>query len=419
MHTHARVQRVTTSERERRPPARAAPVPAQEILGRPGRPVDPAARSEAEGKLGHDFSHVRVHTDAAAATSAAAIDAVAYTVGRDVVFGSGYYQPGTPACRRLLFHELTHVVQQGGATTGPRPALDDPHGAYEQQAEAVAGGNAPASAISPGTAAGLVQRQHRAPGPVSVRSPVAEEAAAQFSDVAAGLSGRALTSAERAIGAGVFGASIDFARVRLIPTDVLEYRTVGNNIRVPRDFTVADEQMAQTLIHELTHVWQYQHGGTSYISHSLQTQIAGALRGNRNFAYDYALKPGLSFFDFTPEQQGLIVENYFSMKRDQAKIAGSKGSAREYESNHFGAGGFPDQLTAAQRSAEISMEMPAHELVIAQMRTALPAGEAAILLQRAQEVMHVPGPAESRDPARELTPVKPLIELRFLCSVRQ
>ena len=258
-----------------------------------------------------------------------------------------------------------------------------------------------------------MQRQHLAPGPVSVRSPAAEEAVAQFSDVAGGLSGRALTSAERAIADGVFGASIDLARVRLIPTDVLEYRTVGNNIRVPRDFTVADEYMTQTLIHELTHVWQYQHGGTSYISHSLQTQIAGALRGNRNFAYDYALKPGSSFFDFTPEQQGLIIENYFSMRRDQAKIAGSNGSAKVYESNHFGIDGFPNRLTAAQRSAEINREMPAHELLIAQMRAALPAEETAILLQRAAEVMHVPGPAESRDPARELTPVKPLIELSF------
>ncbi len=415
MHTHARLRRAIAPDREGRLSARTVAVPStfREVLAKPGCSIDPAARSEAEKAFGRDFSHVRVHTGAAAAASAEAIGATAYTVGRDIVFGPGHYQPGTPAGRRLLAHELTHVLQQGSAVSGPSRTLSNPHDGHERQADAVAGGNAPASAISHGAAAGLVQRQHQAPGPVSVRSPALEETVTQFSDIAAGLAGRALTSTERATAAGVFGKSIDFARVRLIPTNVLEYRTVGNNIRVPRDFTIADEQMAKTLVHELTHVWQYQHGGTSYISHSLQTQIVGALRGNRNFAYDYALKPGLSFFDFTPEQQGLIVENYFSMKRDRVKNANPPGSAKEYYSNHLGPNGFPDQLTAAQRTAEISREMPAHESVIAQMRAALPNEEASILLQRAAEVMHTPGPTESHDPTREIAPVKPLIEFSF------
>ena len=54
--------------------------------------------------------------------------------------------------------------------------------------------------------------------------------------------------------------------------------TVGNTIRVPEDFTIADRTMAATLIHELTHVWQYQHAGTSYISVSLGLQLAGTSR---------------------------------------------------------------------------------------------------------------------------------------------
>lgn len=65
-----------------------------------------------ESRLGHDFAHVRVHTDAAAARSAAAVGAQAYTVGSDVVFGAGRYAPTSGDGRQLLAHELTHVVQQ-------------------------------------------------------------------------------------------------------------------------------------------------------------------------------------------------------------------------------------------------------------------------------------------------------------------
>jgi hypothetical protein len=60
----------------------------------------------------HDFSHVRVHTDERATESAAAVNAHAYTVGRNIVFGQGQYSPGSIAGNRLLAHELTHVIQQ-------------------------------------------------------------------------------------------------------------------------------------------------------------------------------------------------------------------------------------------------------------------------------------------------------------------
>jgi Domain of unknown function (DUF4157) len=65
-----------------------------------------------EGFFGHDFSAVRVHADAAAAASARSLWAHAYTFGDDVVFGAGRYAPGTASGRRLLAHELAHVVQQ-------------------------------------------------------------------------------------------------------------------------------------------------------------------------------------------------------------------------------------------------------------------------------------------------------------------
>ena len=83
-----------------------------DVLRAPGQPVDEGTRTFMESRFGHDFSRVRVHTDGKAPESARAVNALAYTVGRDVVFGAGQYAPGTTAGRRLMAHELSHVVQQ-------------------------------------------------------------------------------------------------------------------------------------------------------------------------------------------------------------------------------------------------------------------------------------------------------------------
>jgi hypothetical protein len=80
-----------------------------------GEPLAPEARTFMEPRFGRGFADVRVHTGPAAARSAQAIGAAAYTVGRDLVFGAGRYRPGTASGRRLLAHELAHVAQQSGA----------------------------------------------------------------------------------------------------------------------------------------------------------------------------------------------------------------------------------------------------------------------------------------------------------------
>ncbi len=67
-----------------------------------------------EPRFGHDFAHVRVHTGSKAAESARTVNALAYTAGQNIVFGAGNYAPGTSTGRRLMAHELTHVVQQQG-----------------------------------------------------------------------------------------------------------------------------------------------------------------------------------------------------------------------------------------------------------------------------------------------------------------
>ena len=89
-----------------------------EALRSPGQPLDAETRAFIEPRFGVDFGAVLVHSNAKAAASARALDAVAYTVGRDLVFADGCYAPCTSGGRRLLAHELTHTIQQGGVV-GP------------------------------------------------------------------------------------------------------------------------------------------------------------------------------------------------------------------------------------------------------------------------------------------------------------
>ena len=93
----------------------AAPAIVQDVLSSPGEPLDAGTRAFFEPRFGHDFSRVRVHSDRHAAESARAVNALAYTVGPDVSFGAGQYRVNTTEGRRLLAHELTHVVQQSAA----------------------------------------------------------------------------------------------------------------------------------------------------------------------------------------------------------------------------------------------------------------------------------------------------------------
>jgi hypothetical protein len=85
----------------------------QEVLRLPGQSLDTKTLKFMEPRFGHDLSNVRIHTHGQAAASAREVNALAYTVGRDVVFGAGQYQPETGSGRSLLAHELTHVIQQG------------------------------------------------------------------------------------------------------------------------------------------------------------------------------------------------------------------------------------------------------------------------------------------------------------------
>ncbi|HEY0172924.1 MAG TPA: DUF4157 domain-containing protein [Pyrinomonadaceae bacterium] len=118
----------------------AVPPSVQRTLRSSGRPLDEGTRALMEPRFGHDFSRVRVHTDAGAARSAADVSARAYTVGQNVVFGAGEYAPHSPAGQRLLAHELAHTVQQSGGAISASGELsvgpaDDP---FEREADAAA-----------------------------------------------------------------------------------------------------------------------------------------------------------------------------------------------------------------------------------------------------------------------------------------
>jgi hypothetical protein len=92
-----------------------APPIVHEVLRSPGQPLDSATRSFMEPRFGHDFSRVRVHTDSRAAESSRSVNALAYTVGNNIVFDHSRFSSSQDG-RRLLAHELAHVIQQSGST---------------------------------------------------------------------------------------------------------------------------------------------------------------------------------------------------------------------------------------------------------------------------------------------------------------
>jgi outer membrane protein OmpA-like peptidoglycan-associated protein len=97
-----------------------APADVDQAINSPGKPLEPEIRQDMEQRFDHDFSEVRVHTDAKAAESARGVNALAYTVGHDVVFSEGGYTPQSRQGAQVLAHELAHVVQQErGGTSQP------------------------------------------------------------------------------------------------------------------------------------------------------------------------------------------------------------------------------------------------------------------------------------------------------------
>lgn len=145
-----------------------------EVLGGPAQSLNPEASDAMGARFGHDFSRVRIHTDARAAASANAVSALAYTVGHDVVFAAGQYAPSTGAGRLLLAHELAHVVQQS--------SIDDVQAADERHLEAEADRAAAAAttdAVAPRVNSAVRPMLLRQPATAPSPPPVAPNASQQ------------------------------------------------------------------------------------------------------------------------------------------------------------------------------------------------------------------------------------------------
>lgn len=118
--------------------------PVHDVVGSGGgSPLDASTRSTMESVFGASFGDVRVHTDASASKSAEAVGANAYTVGSDMVFKSGQYDPGTESGQKTIAHELSHVVQQSRGPVDGTAApggirVSDPSDRFEREADATA-----------------------------------------------------------------------------------------------------------------------------------------------------------------------------------------------------------------------------------------------------------------------------------------
>jgi hypothetical protein len=128
--THPGVRGVGTNVQRFSEPASSAaltaPASVDRVVSSPGSPLTAPLRRDMEERFGHDFSLVRVHSDAAAGQSAQEVNANAYTVGHHIAFGPGRFSPGSHEGRRLIAHELTHVLQQRGGATVLRRQVHGP-----------------------------------------------------------------------------------------------------------------------------------------------------------------------------------------------------------------------------------------------------------------------------------------------------
>jgi hypothetical protein len=331
------------------PGPKRIPAEVHAVLSSPGRALDANTRGLMERGFGRDLSAVRVHSGEGAAQSAQAVNASAYTVGNNVVLGAGQPSFNTPTGRLLLAHELTHVLQQGaGGSAVPQmpTSISDPHDAAEQEAshtaqKVVAGmgaapirqhapantihrtvaGDVGGAAIGLGVGAGIGAGIGYGAG-----GGVGAGIGAAVGGVVGGIVGliageaatthpRPLNEAERKAAQLVFGSSLNYNRARVAESSLM---SAGGYARTPFETvylpigTLSESDYMPFLIHELTHVWQTQHGI------SFGRKLFTALRGSKAYRYGGpdALRAdrakGKTFLQYNTEQQGDICEHYYS-----------------------------------------------------------------------------------------------------------
>jgi hypothetical protein len=116
------------------------PSTVHEVINSLGQPLNAQTRAYFEPRFGHDFSRIKVHVDEKAEESAKEIGASAYTVGKNIVFAKGHYQPTAQKGRQLIAHELTHVLQQEEGSIPERLEIAEPENDAEKEANAASQG---------------------------------------------------------------------------------------------------------------------------------------------------------------------------------------------------------------------------------------------------------------------------------------
>lgn len=332
-----------------------------DALRSPGRPLDDKTRAAAEPRFGRDFRHVRVHSGPEADQSAQAIHASAYTVGNEIVFGSGRYQPDSVAGRKLLAHELTHVVQQEGAASSGPIQLVSPTSTLEVQAERMeqeqpfeTGQTRPHLTA---TAGRTVQRSFLGGILGAIGGAIAGVVAGALvggplGAVVGGIAGlvggavvgdrlttrrRSLSGPETEYAKDIFRDTVDYGEIEITRDSFFSTgapKTLGNTIHLKStppwnhfkgDTMELTEAGMETLIHEMGHVWQYQNGGLAYIPDSLWAQLKARFSsGSRNEAYDWraADRQHKPWAEWNPEQQAAAIEQYNKLlRKSKAKTA--------------------------------------------------------------------------------------------------
>jgi hypothetical protein len=255
------LQRKATSAGGRTP---AVPAIVHDVLRSPGQPLDRGTRAAMESGFGRDFSAVRIHNDAQAAKSAGAVDALAYTVGRDVVFARNQFAPGTKEGQRLLAHELTHVVQQGPDSHLSPQSIGREDDSFEREADRLAENIAASGSRHKDTkagAAGVLQRTPArkvscAPGPLNlpngdvIDDPVGVITAAED---------RANELLDQAIG------ELDFTRQQILAGAPIGFPTISDGLATGLQLIGLDPSSER--------VWKQVGGPTNYTAELLLRRL--------------------------------------------------------------------------------------------------------------------------------------------------
>lgn len=229
--------------------------------------------------------------------------------------------------------------------------------------------------------------------PVSITSPALEQLVSQLAGISA-LAGRPLGPEERQIVDAVFQTGVDPSRVRIVEARIASApTTLRNQIRVwpGTDFLTPNHR--GTLVHEMTHVWQYQTQGTGYITDALYHQVSSMIRtGDRNAAYlNYVLDDHRSITSYPAEEQAMIVEDYYEL------------------TVHYASDPDPPSWVAFRRP-----DLPRYERLIEQVRQSMPRSDLDLY---ESSLMHAPGAGvfgPNPGPGdHDVAPLIPLLMIRF------